>query len=73
MSYVYMKALEKKAEKYDKGIKNLTLGRLTTIKKYILDNLVNKDEKVLDISMGTGSFAILCAKKERERSPNIRI
>lgn len=58
-----MKALEKKAEKYDKGIKNLTLGRLPKIKKYISDNLVNKDEIVLDIGMGTGSFAILCAKK----------
>ncbi len=58
-----MKTLEKKAEKYDKGIKNLTLGRLPKIKKYISDNLVNKDETVLDIGMGTGTFAILCAKK----------
>lgn len=63
MSYVYMKALEKKSEKYDKGIKNLTLGRLPNIKKYISDNLVNKDDTLLDIGMGTGTFAILCAKK----------
>ncbi|MFX1329285.1 MAG: corrinoid protein-associated methyltransferase CpaM [Promethearchaeota archaeon] len=63
MSYVYMKALEKKAEKYDKGIKNLTLGRLPKIKKYIADNLVHKNEKLLDIGMGTGTFAILCAKR----------
>ncbi|MHA1490334.1 MAG: corrinoid protein-associated methyltransferase CpaM [Promethearchaeota archaeon] len=63
MSYVYMKALEKKAEKYDKGIKNLTLGRLPKIKRYISDNLVKKGEILLDIGMGTGTFSILCAKK----------
>ncbi|MFW9880110.1 MAG: corrinoid protein-associated methyltransferase CpaM [Candidatus Thorarchaeota archaeon] len=63
MSYVYMKALEKKAEKYDKGIKNLTLGRLPKIKKYIADNLVHKNDNLLDIGMGTGTFAILCAKR----------
>lgn len=63
MSYVYMKALEKKAEKYDKGMKFLTLGQLPKIKKYITDNFVLKNEKILDIGMGTGTFSILCAKK----------
>lgn len=58
-----MKALEKKAEKYDKGIKNLTLGRLPKIKKFIADNLVHKNDHLLDIGMGTGTFAILCAKR----------
>lgn len=63
MSYVYMKALEKKAEKYDKGINYLTLGRLKKIKRYISDKLVLKNDILLDIGMGTGTFAILCAKK----------
>jgi len=63
MSYVYMKALEKKAEKYDKGIKFLTLGKLPKIKKYIVDNYLNQDDILLDIGMGTGTFAILAAKK----------
>jgi len=58
-----MKSLERKAEKYDKGIKLLTLGRLPKIKQYIVDNYLNKEEKLLDIGMGTGTFAILCAKK----------
>ena len=58
-----MKSLEKKAEKYDKGIKTLTLGRLPKIKQFIVDNYLKKDEILLDIGMGTGTFAILCAKK----------
>ncbi len=58
-----MKSLEKKAEKYDKGIKILTLGRLPKIKQYVVDNYLKKDETLLDIGMGTGTFAILCAKK----------
>ncbi|MFX1314729.1 MAG: corrinoid protein-associated methyltransferase CpaM [Promethearchaeota archaeon] len=63
MSYVYMKSLEKKAEKYDKGIKILTLGRLPKIKQFIVENYLKKGETLLDIGMGTGTFAILCAKK----------
>ncbi|MFX0008696.1 MAG: corrinoid protein-associated methyltransferase CpaM [Candidatus Hermodarchaeota archaeon] len=63
MSYIYMKALEKKAEKYDKGINYLTLGYLPKIKKYISDTFIKKNDTLLDIGMGTGTFAILCAKK----------
>lgn len=63
MSYVYMKALERKAEKYDKGIKFLTLGKLPKIKEYIVDNYLNQKDTLLDIGMGTGTFAILAAKK----------
>ena len=58
-----MKSLEKKAEKYDKGIKTLTLGKLPKIKKYIADNYIKENETLLDIGMGTGTFTVLCAKK----------
>lgn len=63
MSYVYMKSLENRAAKYDKGIKTLTLGKLPKIKQYIVSNYLDKEEDLLDIGMGTGTFAILCAKK----------
>jgi ubiquinone/menaquinone biosynthesis C-methylase UbiE len=63
MSYVYMKSLENKAEKYDSGISFLTLGKFPKIKQYIVDNYCNEGETLLDIGMGTGTFAIKCAKK----------
>lgn len=62
MSYVYMKALEKKAEKYDKGIKILTLGKLPKIKREILHHYLQENDKILDIGMGTGTFAAACVQ-----------
>jgi len=58
-----MKALENKAEKYDKGIKTLTLGKYPKIKQYICDYYLKEGETLLDIGMGTGTFAIIAAKK----------
>ena len=63
MSYIYMKSLENKAEKYDKGIQLLTLGKLSEIHEEIVEKYLNKGEYLLDLGMGTGSFAISCAKK----------
>ena len=63
MSYVYMKSLEKKAEKYDRGIRILTFGKLPKIKKEIAENYIQLNDKLLDIGMGTGTFTILCAQK----------
>jgi len=63
MSYVYMKALEKKAEKYDRGIRILTFGKLPKIKQEITENYIQLNDKLLDIGMGTGTFTILCAKR----------
>lgn len=58
-----MKSLENKAEKYDKGIRVLTLGKLPKIKQEILENYIKKGDTLLDIGMGTGTFTVLCAKK----------
>ena len=63
MPYVYMKALEKKAEKYDRGIRILTFGKLPKIKQEIAENYIQLNDKLLDIGMGTGTFTILCAKR----------
>ncbi len=58
-----MKSLENKAEKYDRGIQLLTLGKLSEIHEEIVEKYLNKGEYLLDLGMGTGSFAISCAKK----------
>ncbi|MFW9821684.1 MAG: corrinoid protein-associated methyltransferase CpaM [Candidatus Thorarchaeota archaeon] len=63
MSYIYMKSLENKAERYDKGINTLTLGKYPKIKQYIADNYLYEGENLLDIGMGTGTLAILAANK----------
>ncbi len=58
-----MKSLENKAEKYDSGIKTLTLGKYPKIKDFIVDKYLNEQDNLLDIGMGTGTFAIKAAKK----------
>ena len=63
MSYVYMKSLERKAEKYDNGISTITLGKLPKIKQFIVNSYLKSGDNLLDIGMGTGTFAVLCAKK----------
>ena len=63
MSYIYMKSLERKAEKYDKGIRTITLGKLPKIKQFIVNSYLKNGENLLDLGMGTGTFAVLCAKK----------
>ena len=63
MSYVYMKALEKKAEKYDEGIDTLTRGKLKELKQRVTEEFIEEGDEVLDVGMGTGTFAVMCARK----------
>jgi ubiquinone/menaquinone biosynthesis C-methylase UbiE len=63
LSSVYMKALEHKAEKYDTGMQTLTLGRLAMIKQYIAENFVQSGDRLLDIGVGTGTFAIAASNR----------
>lgn len=63
MSYAFMKLLESAPERYDTGIEILTLGRLRRLKQDIADESVAKGDKVLEVGCGTGSLAILCARK----------
>jgi len=58
-----MKVLESSPSRYDRGIDLISLGQAGRIKKRIVDNEVIGNDRVLEIGCGTGTFAIMAAKK----------
>ena len=62
MSYVYMKVLESAPDRYDRGMRLLTLGRLERVHRDIVARLAEGD-RVLDLGCGTGALVALLARK----------
>jgi ubiquinone/menaquinone biosynthesis C-methylase UbiE len=62
MSYVYMKVLERAPQRYDRGMRLLTLGRLGRVHRAIAARL-EAGQEVLDLGCGTGALAVLLARK----------
>jgi ubiquinone/menaquinone biosynthesis C-methylase UbiE len=62
MSYVYMKVLESAPERYERGMRILTLGRWERVHRDIAARL-GAGQRVLDLGCGTGALAALLARE----------
>lgn len=60
---VYMKLLEQTPEKYDRGMRFITLGRIDDIKTLIAQSSVKAGSRVLEIGCGTGRLAALMSQR----------
>ncbi len=58
-----MKLLESAPWRYEQGINLLTMGIDSKIKQQIADEFISPSDQVLEIGSGTGTLALLCARK----------
>ncbi|WP_455277114.1 corrinoid protein-associated methyltransferase CpaM [[Eubacterium] cellulosolvens] len=61
-SYVLMRILESTPNRYDKGIRILTFGKLDLVYDRMM-SYVEKGDRVLDLGCGTGALTLRAAKK----------
>jgi len=65
-SYIFMKILEKRPERYDAGINILSGGHAKKIRNQIVRTYVKPGMEILDIGCGTGSLLIDAAKADAD-------
>jgi ubiquinone/menaquinone biosynthesis C-methylase UbiE len=61
MSYAYMKVLESAPQRYERGMRLLTLGRIEQVRRDVTAR-VKAGDRVLDIGCGTGALAVMLAR-----------
>jgi ubiquinone/menaquinone biosynthesis C-methylase UbiE len=62
-SFAWMKVLESAPERYDRGIRILTRGRIEEAYQRIAALVAAPGKRILDIGCGTGGVALACAAR----------
>lgn len=63
-SFVWMKVLESTPERYDRGIRLLSRGRIDDVYQRIAELGAAPGKRVLDIGCGTGGVSLACAARD---------
>lgn len=62
-TYVWMKVLESAPERYDRGIRRLSGGRIESLYRRIAERVAAPGRRILDLGCGTGGVTLACAAR----------